>query len=190
MSTDSNTSIERASQSTAAGSDRFPAYGPVDAVLGLGLFFVVLDRATPTAVTVLSDTLDVSPSLVGLGLAALFWFVVAVTLLDQGRRQLVALGVVTGSSSPASLWARSFPDEVRLLFTLAVFLFGTVIAAWTAGSALETVVTMLRVVVTLDTSLVTLESVAVMIVFFAAFGLAATALDRLAIDGLRTMLGE
>jgi hypothetical protein len=119
-----------------------------------------------------------------------FWFAFAVTFLDQLRRQFAALGVVTGPKTPASRWARLLPEETRLLLTVAVVLLGSVVAVWTASLALQTVDTMVHVVVTLDVGLVTLDAVVTMLVFFVAFGVAATALDRLVIDGLRTMLGE
>ena len=75
-----------------------PAYGPVDALLGYGLFYVVVERATPTVVAVVGDAVG-DAALVRLGLALALWFVLAVTLIDQLQRQLAALGVVSGDGS-------------------------------------------------------------------------------------------
>src|SRR6056297_2245399 len=103
------------SRSTATARDRpqFPAYGPIDAVLGLVLFYVVVDRATPTVVDVFGEVLpDVSSSTVELGLAIFLWFVVAVTLIEQLRRQLIALAVLE-SDQRESIVADILPWDVR-----------------------------------------------------------------------------
>ncbi|MFC5971613.1 hypothetical protein ACFPYI_09745 [Halomarina salina] len=178
-----------ARQPTATGGERrFPAYGPVDAVLGYVLFYVVVTRATPTATAVLADVLDVSRSLVGLGLALFLWFVLLMTAIEQVRRQLGALGV--GVYSNPGRWKWALPAEPRALVFLVVALLGGVVAAWTFESAVETAVALIPVVARPDVAAFDVDAALVMAVFFVAFGLASAALDRLVVDGARTMLAE
>jgi hypothetical protein len=166
----------------------FPAYGPVDAVLGFLLFYFLAGRATPTIVDVVTDATAISPSAVRLGLALFVWFVLAVTVLDQARRQLGALGVVEDDGSRTRVLDRIAPTEVQLLgATVLVLVFG-LLAAWTFESAVETAVTMIRVVATLDAGAFVLGEFVTMVVFFVSFAVASQALDRLVVDGLRALL--
>jgi hypothetical protein len=164
-----------------------PAYGPVDAVLGYVLFYVVVDRATPTVVDVIPGVLDVSASLVRLGLAAFLWFVLVTTALDQARRQLAALGVVDGDTRE-SFWSPAIPSETQTLAYVALLAVGGLVAAWTFEPAIETAVSLIRVVAALDGGAFDLAAFAVMVVFFVSFETAAYALDRLLVGGIRMML--
>ena len=70
-----------------------PAYGPVEGVLGVALFYVLVDRASPMVVSVTAELLPGVPaSAIRTSLAASIWVVGAVTVVDQLRRQLAALG--------------------------------------------------------------------------------------------------
>lgn len=170
------------------GSDRaFPAYGPVDAMLGYGLFVVVVERATPTVTTVFADVVSVSPALVGLGTAALLWFVFLVTAVEQCRRQLVALGVVGTPSDEAETPALS---GRRALGYLALAVGGGAVAAATADDALDATVGLIRAVSVVDAGAIGLGDVLLVAVFFVAFGLVTRALDRLVIGGLRAVLTD
>lgn len=166
-----------------------PAYGPVDAALGYALFYVLVDRATPTVVDVVTDAIPgVSPSLVGVGLAALLWFVLAVTVVDQARRQLAAIGVVRYDPAWGRPSDRVAPSESRALAYLVGLLVGGLVAAWTYAGAIGTAVSLIRAVAALDWgAFLTVEFVA-MVVFFVAYSVASRSLDRLAIGGLRTTL--
>ncbi|MFC7046065.1 hypothetical protein ACFQH6_12155 [Halobacteriaceae archaeon GCM10025711] len=168
-----------------------PAYGPIDAVLGFLLFYYVVDRATPTVVAVFADVLpDVSPSLVGLGLAMLLWFILVVTAVDQVRRQLAALGVGTHHAVDSDTESSAtYPAQQALGYGVLVVLGGAV-AAWTFDRGVETAVSMIRVVATLDAGAFVLADFVVMVVFFASFGLATHSLDRLVIGGVRSMLAD
>lgn len=168
-----------------------PAYGPIDAALGYVLFYVVVGRATPTVVAVTTDAVpDVSPSLVELGLAAALWFVLAVTVLEQARRQLAALGIGTRNGDDFDLVARLLPAERRPLAYLVALLVGGVVAAWTFDRGVETAVSTIRVVATLDAAAFVPADFAVMVVFFVSFSVATHALDRLSIDAVRAMLTD
>lgn len=166
-----------------------PAYGPVEAALGFALFYVLVDRATPTVVDVLSGALP--PSLVGFGLAAALWFVLAVTVLDQTRRQLAALGVVGYDPSRGRPGDAVAPSESRALAYLVGLLVGGLVTVWTYEGAVGTAVSLLRAVAALDAgAFVTVEFV-VMVVFFVSFGVAIRSLDRLVVGGLRwTLAGD
>ncbi|WP_254764856.1 hypothetical protein [Natrinema marinum] len=168
----------------------FPAYGPIDAALGYGLFYLVVDRATPTIVAVFTEVLpDVSPSLIGLGLAMLLWVVLLVTVLDQLRRQLAALGIVTHAAVRPRRSGRSRPSVGRLLLSLAVATVGGLIAAWTYDPALEAVVSLIRVVEVADIDVLVPTEVGLLLVFFVSFEIAARSVDKLVIGGLRALLG-
>lgn len=161
----------------------------MDAVLGCVLFYVVVDRAAPTVVDVVPSVLGVSPSLVRLGLAASLWFVLVVTLLEQVRRQLTALGVLDGDLR-GSLWSPAVPSETRGLAYVVLLIVGGLLAAWTFESAVETAVSLIRVVATLDVGAFDLAEFGVMVVFFVSFEAATYALDRLLVGGFRTILAD
>jgi hypothetical protein len=164
-----------------------PAYGPIDAAFGYVVFYVFVDRATPTIVDVFSDVLAVSPSLVGLGLAAALWFILAVTLVDQVRRQLAALGIGTHPSVSKSRWVPDVPSEIRLVVYLALVSVGGTVSVLTFDRAIDAGISMIRVVATVDVSAIVPLDFVAMIVFFVAFGLATHALDRLLIGGVRAL---
>ncbi|WP_256300673.1 hypothetical protein [Haloarchaeobius salinus] len=167
----------------------FPAYGPVDAALGYWLFYVVVDRATPTVVDLFAGrVLELSPSLVRLGLAALLWFVLAVTLLDQLRTQFDAL---TRRSVPERDWwsvSRLVPDQYWML----AYGLGTVLAGATALVTFEVgtaaAVTLIESVATVDVAAISLLDVVAVVVFFVSFAVASFSLDRLAIRAIRVLL--
>lgn len=170
---------------------RFPAYGPVEGLLSFVLFYVVVTRATPTVVDVVTDVLpSVSPSLVGFGLAAFIWFVLVVTVIDQGHRQLVALGVVGGDERSPTLWAYVIPAGASTVAYLVVLVVAGALAWWTFDRAIVTAVEVIRWVAALDFGAFVSYDFLVMVVFFVAFGLATNSLDRLVVGGLRAAFAE
>jgi hypothetical protein len=176
---------------TGSGSARpgpFPAYGPVDAALGYWLFYVVVDRATPTVLDVFNDRVpDVSPSLVALGLAGLLWLVLGLTVLDQAKRQYVALTDRSDSSRPwmptnlvpATYWV--------LVYGLLAALAGSTAVA-TFGAGVDATVTLIESVMTLEVGEILLLDVVTLVVFYLAFAVATYCLDRLTIRTLREIL--
>lgn len=173
-----------------AGERHAPAYGPVEAVLGYALFYILVERTTPTITATFTDVLSLSPSTVGFGLAAALWFIFLVTAVDQVRRQLAAVGVGTheavrrDESRPPTL------SETRALGYLSLLLVGAVVALWTADAAISTLVAMIRVVSAVDAGAFVLSEFVVMSLFFVAYGVATYALDRLVIGGIRELLVE
>jgi hypothetical protein len=167
----------------------FPAYGPIDAVLGYALFYLIVDRATPVIVETFSETvLDLSPSFVRFGLAAALWAILALTVFEHPRRQLAALGLVTDNRDRLRLWSRVSPPSIRSAGYLVALAVGAAVAAVTVDPAIGTVVSLIRVLATLETAAFDPVAVLVMLVFFVAYGLATHALDRLVVDGLRALL--
>ena len=168
---------------------RFPAYGPIEGALGLVAFYLVIDRATPAVVAVLTDALEVGPGAVRFGLAAFVWFVLAVTVLDHARRQLVALGVGGHAAVPGRLpnWAAALVPSTRGYLVLLVV--GGTLAALTVEVALAAVDDVVRAVGTLEVAAFPMEEFALLVVFAVSYGLATQALDRLVIDWLRDLGG-
>jgi hypothetical protein len=122
-------SDSRTPQTTAGRRPHLPAYGPIDGVLGFAVFYVFVERATPTVVDVFTAAVPgVAASTVGFGLAALLWFVLAVTLLDQLQRQLAAVGVGTRSAVARADSEAGTPGETRLLVYLSGVTVGGVVA--------------------------------------------------------------
>lgn len=167
---------------------RFPEYGPVDASLGFALFYVLVVRATPTVVEVLTDVLSVSPSFVGTGLAALLWFVLAVTVLDQARRQLAALGVGSYEGGWPNRPKSGVPSRELALAYLGGLVVGGLLAWWTFAPAVETAVALIRVVAARDVGAFDLLAFLVMVVFFVSYAVATRSLDRLVVGGIRAAL--
>jgi hypothetical protein len=168
---------------------RFPAYGPLDAVLGLVLFYYLLGRVTAEAAVVLPDVVaDLSGADVRLAAAFFAWFVVAVTLLDQGYRQLAALGVVDGGRSRVDVVDRVVPTEAQALGSLVLVLLFGLLAALSFETGVDTAVAMVEIVARLDPGAFVVGDLVVMVVFFVSYAVATRALDRLVVGGLRELL--
>ena len=177
--------------SADSGRSPLPAYGPIDALLGYVVFYVFVDRATPTVVDVLTAAVpDMAASLIRLGLAGVLWFILAVTLIDQLRRQLAALGIGGRDDVSRAERSRVAPTELRFVGYLAVLLLGGIVAAWTFEPAIRAGINFIRIVGTLDVSAFVIVEFVLMIVFFIAFASATRALDRLIIGGIRKLLTE
>lgn len=160
-----------------------PAYGPVDALVGYLVFYVFVDRATPTVVEVVTGALSSVPgSAVRLGLAFALWFVLAVTVIDQARRQLEAYAAARRNDEASG------PAEPWLLAYLLLALGPGAVAVLTFDRAVQTGIALIDLVAALDVGAFPPVDVALLVVFFVAFGLASWALDRLLIGGLRELL--
>jgi len=184
------TTTSRASRRTGDPADGFPAYGPIDAVLGYTLFYVVVDRVTPAVVEVFSETLlDLSPSFVGFALAAALWFILGVTVVDQTRRQLAALGVGSYDEYQLRVWSRVTPTSVRTAGYLAALAVGATVAALTFERAIEALLGFIPAVATADVAAFDVVGVVVLIVFFVSYGVATHSLDRLVIGTIRAVAG-
>lgn len=170
---------------------QFPAYGPIEAVLGYVLFYIIIERVTPAIVTVFSETvLELSTALVHLGLAAMLWFVLVVTAFDQFRRQLAALGVGSYEEYELRLWSRVTPSSLRTTGYIVAFVFGTGVAVITFDRAVAALKSLIPVVATVDVLAIDFVEVFVMVVFFLAYSIGAHSFDRLAIGAIRGLVAD
>lgn len=164
---------------------RFPAYGPVEAVLGYVLFYVLVDRVTPTVLEVAMDLAPgLDPSTVGLGLASILWVVLALNVLEQGRRQLAALGVLEREPPMLHSWSPLTGVKGRLA-AVALVVLGSVVAVLSYDAAVAFLVSLLELGTSSGVSTVSPYDALLMVVFFVGYGVAAHALDRLVVDIVR-----
>ena len=164
----------------------FPAYGPVEAALGYVVFYVFVTRATPTVAEVLPSAIEgLAPSTVRFGLAVVLWLALAANLLEQVRRQVVAVRTGYGDD----FFQAAVATETWMLGYGLMLLFGGLVAWVTFDRAVESGIEMLRILVTLDFGALVVAEVVVLIAFFVCWGVAIRAADRLVIGGLRTARG-
>jgi hypothetical protein len=182
-------SVSVAGEPRHEDESQFPAYGPIEAGLGYVLFYVLVDRATPAIVTVFSETvLDLSPSFVRFGIAALLWFILVVTAIDQIRRQLAALGIVTYDEYQLRVWSRVTPPSLRTAGYLMALVAGSAVAVITFDRAVEALLSLILAVATVNVVAFNLPEIFVMIVFFLSYSVAAHSLDRLVVGGIRVLM--
>jgi hypothetical protein len=165
-----------------------PAFGPIEAVLGYVLFYVLVDRLTPALVTVLADgVVDLSAATIRFVFAAALWFVLVVSAMDQTRRQLAALGLVSEADNRLGLWSRVTPTSLRTAGYLLASVAGSALAAVTfepAVQALRSFITLLGA-----GELAAFEAIELVFptVFVISYSLAGHSLDRLVIGGIREL---
>jgi hypothetical protein len=170
---------------------RLPAYGPVDAVVGVAVFYLFVDRATPTVVDVVTSAVPgISVETVGLGLAALLWVVLGIVLFEQLQRQLAAVGVGTRSAVRRADRQAGTPGAFQFLVYLGGLAVGGAVALSTFETAVLAGLTTIRIVGTLDTGAFVLVDFATMLVFFVSFAVASHSLDRLVIGIVRRVVGQ
>ena len=163
-----------------------PAYGPVDAVLGYALFYVVVDRVTPAAVDVGATVLPgVDAAAIRFALAVALWFILVVTTIDQLRRQLAAAGVSIHHEVDPDPNTRTPPSEPLALGYLLGLVFGSGVAWLTFEPAMRALVGLLPVVGTLDVGGLPVAPLVVVAAFFLSFAVATRSLDRLLVGGIR-----
>lgn len=168
--------------STRSPDATVPAYGPIEAALGYVVFYVFVSRATPTAVEVLPTAIEgLSPSTVRFGLAVVLWLALAANVLEQVRRQVVA--VRQGYSD--DFFQAAVATETWMLGYGLVLVIGGLVAWVTFDRAVETGIDLVRILVTLDVGSLIVADVVLLIVFFVCWGVAIRAADRLVIGGLR-----
>ena len=183
-------SVDTESRARSVGRGaHVPAYGPVESILTYVLFFIVIDRATPTFRVVLSDVIPgISPGDVGFALAAFIWFVLVVSIIDQSRRQAAALGLGRHRSVDRDRSKAAVPSESRFLLSLVGAIVGAIVAYWTFESAMEMAIATIEIVFYLDVGGFDVAAFAVMVLFFVAWGPVTWTVDRLVIGGIRAVL--
>jgi len=175
---------------TGSASGYAPAYGLVDAVLTYAMFYVIVDQLTPTVTTTLSTTLpDVSPDTVGLGLAVFLWFVLVVTVIDQARRQLAALGIGRHSAVDSDRSNPAVPAKTSFVVYLLAAVFAGVVVVGTVDTAIDTLHATVVIVARPETATFDFWAIALLVLFFVAYGVLTWSVDRFVIGGLRSVLG-
>lgn len=171
----------------------YPAYGPVESLVGFGLFYLLVDRLTPVVADALAGPVpalvpEPFATLVALLLWLVFGLTVGTTVLAQVRANPPTFG--SANERDAFLDANR-PSERDYRFNLALLVLGgsTAVLAW--PTMLEVLRGLLPVVVTLDgtvPAVLTVGNVAVLVVFFLGFAAYARGLDRLVVGGMREFL--
>jgi hypothetical protein len=170
-----------------------PVPGPVEGLLGVGLFYLLLDRLTPSILTALEDPLpDLVPEPVTTGLAGLIWLVFATTVLGSTLDFLRENPRTFPSERRRTEWLeRVRPSRREYRNWVALLVVGGVTAVLTWSMAIDVLADLLVVVVDLPGTVppgITLWSTVGMVLFFVSFAATAWALDRLIVGGLRDLL--
>lgn len=169
----------------------YPAYGPVQAALGFGLFYVLVDLVTSPLATALAPVVpDLVPAPFTTATALLLWAVLGLSVAAEVRRQLAPNPrTFEDRSSLEAFLARERPEPQLLLGYLALLAVGGVLAAvsWPAFPAAfrDLVVTMASLPAFRPADA---GAAVAVVAFLVAFGLAAYCLDRLAIGLVREAL--
>jgi hypothetical protein len=155
------------------------------------LFYVLVDRATPVVVETFSETvLDLSPSFLEFGLAMALWFVLGVTAIDQVRRQLAALGLVSYDEYQLRVWSRVTPSSLRTTGYLVALVVGGGVAVLTFQHTIETLVSPLPLFATVDPARFDIIGLLAMVAFFVAYGIATHSLHRLVIGAIHALSAD
>ncbi|WP_227133083.1 hypothetical protein [Halorubellus salinus] len=180
------TATNSEASAAAAGGVFHPAYGPVDAVLGYVLFYVVVERVTPAVVDVVTDAFPgISQSTVTFGLAALIWVALGLTVVDQVGRQVAAFRGRTDET----LWAR-IPSETEATVASLAVVVGGALAASTFTAAMATLPDAVRALATFDVAGVVALDVVTLATFFVSYAAATWGADRLLVGGMRVLWTE
>lgn len=168
-----------------------PPYGPLDALLGYLLFYLVVERTTPTIVSGATEVFPgVTPGAVGFALAAFLWFVFVVSTLDQLRRQLAALGIGSHDQVDPDPSTRAPPSEPLTLACLVGLVFGGIFVWATFEAGLAAVVTVVGAMIPVDVDALLAVDIVVLVVFSVSYGVVTWSLDRLVVGGLRWALAD
>lgn len=66
-----------------------PAYGPIEGLIGYGLFYVLVDIGTPVATTAFARTgIGIDPSVIGTAGAIALWVILGLTVFGQAAEQI------------------------------------------------------------------------------------------------------
>lgn len=169
---------------------RFPAYGPIEGVLGVAMLYLVVARATPTFVTVLEDLAPLfDPATVRTILAVALWVVLAITLVEQVRRQLTALDLYPHAKTAIDPSGRPLSGR-HMVGYIVVLVLGLLFIPYAYDAALNTAAAIIPIVAYQSVEPFFVWDFIVMVVFFITYGLTIRALDRLLVYGTRLALGE
>ncbi|MFB6071068.1 MAG: hypothetical protein ABEJ76_08590 [Halanaeroarchaeum sp.] len=175
----------------------YPAFGPIDALLGFALFYFVVGTVT----VVLTQTLaSVRPSMVpepvGTWAAIALWVVFALTVVAQGVAQWESNPRRFDSAAARTRFLeRGRPDERRYRWWGIWVLIGGVVAYWTFPPFVETLAQLTRIVAGLavdpgPTRPVRFLDLLGFVGFFLGYALMTRGIDRLVVGSLRALLAD
>jgi hypothetical protein len=172
---------------TDSTAGHLPAYGFVDAALTYGMVYVIVDRLSPTVTTTFVRAVpDVSPEVVGLGLAAFLWLVLIVTVVDQARRQLAAVGIGSHRAVDRERARPAAPGKAAAVGYLVAGVMAGVVAFGTVETAIDTLRSTVVIVGQPASASVDLIGILSVILFFVAYGLLTWSVDRLVVGAIRS----
>jgi hypothetical protein len=111
-------------------------------------------------------------------------------VIDQTRRQLAALGVVTYDDFQLRVWSRVTPSSLRTAGYLLALIAGTAVAVATFDPAVKALLSLIPVVATVDVVAFDFFELFILVVFFVSYSIASHSLDRLVIDGVRALASD
>ena len=182
-------------RSRSPGRIRFvyPEYGPVETLLGIGLFYLLVDRLTPVIVEGLASPFpSLGADTVRTSLAVAIWVIAGLSLLGLVLTQVKANPRRFENAEGLNRFlAVRRPTDRHYRFHLALTIFGgtTAMLAW--ERTLAVLAAILPMVVAPSGELpatITVGNAAVLVVFFLGFAASARGLDRLVIGGVREFL--
>ena len=189
----STATTERTAQDRRPVRLLYPEYGPLEALIGFGVFYLILDYMMPTLVDTLAGPFpDLVPDPLATGTAMLLWLflgvIVAATVLDfldKNPREF------EDRSERDTYLDENRPSDRHFQHNLALMFLGGATAVLSWSTAIEVLREMFPVVVELG-GLVppgsSLVDGAVFVVFFIGVAAYARGLDRLVIGGMREFL--
>lgn len=171
----------------------FPAYGPIEAVVGIGLFSLIVDRVTPTLVTKLAEPLpDLVPEPLTTFIALLLWLVLGATVVGVALTQFRENPrEFTTPENRDEFLALNRPSDWEYYRNGAITLLGGAVAFLTWNTFISVLQDIIVVVIESDGTIeatVTLTDIAVFIIFLVGFASYARGLDRLVVGGVRDLI--
>ncbi|ACV10311.1 hypothetical protein Huta_0122 [Halorhabdus utahensis DSM 12940] len=171
----------------------YPQYGPVEALVGVGVFYVIVDRMTPVLVEALEGAV---PTLVPdpfTTLVAMFlWAIALLTLGSQVYAQLRPNPLTFESRADREAYLdRKRPTDSEYTINLVLLILGATIALLAWNGAIGFLEDVIPVVVELDGEMpaaMTIENALVFAAFFVGLAAYTRGLDRLVIGGMRESL--
>ncbi|WP_267643246.1 hypothetical protein [Haloarchaeobius amylolyticus] len=168
----------------------YPAYGPVEAVLGFVMFYVVVDHMTPVVVSALAGPLPGFVPEPATTVAAIFlWFILGLSLFGMAQDQLRENPRRFASRAQREEFlAQNRPTRSSYAYHLVVLVVGGLTAALAWETFLEVLEALMLVPVEgtgLLSPAVGPVEIAIFVVFTVTFAAFSRAADRLAIGALR-----
>ena len=189
----STTTSERTTRDSRSVRLLYPEYGPVEALVGFGVFFLIVEWMTPALVDTLAGPFpDLVPEPLTTVTAVLLWVVLGVTVLSIVLTLLTPNPREFGDRSERDAFLdANRPSDREYRFNLVLMVLGgaTAVLAW--PTFIEVLRETFPMVVELGgpvPTVWTLGNVAIFVVFVLGVAAYTRGLDRLVIGGMREFL--